>query len=92
MFVRIGFVLRTLENFDSITDAYSKKLCRNYQYAQGRSFFLKVSFIKNPFTFVTLTFVLTIFILAYIMRIFELPYDKLTEGKTLMSTNTDFSN
>ena len=30
MFIRIGFVLRTLENFDSITDAYSKKLCRNY--------------------------------------------------------------
>ena len=30
MFLRIGFLIRTLENYDSITDAHSKKLCRSY--------------------------------------------------------------
>ena len=76
MFWRVYTVLRHLERYHEFTDMYSKKICRTYGFQPGRVFTLKIELLFKP---TRMTFVLTfgtIFLLAFIVRVFELPYEK----------------
>ena len=73
MFLRFFFVLRTVFNFSIYNDEYSKKLCRHHGVSSGIRFTLKCLLNKYPELTIFWLFVITIIVLSYIIRIFELP-------------------
>ena len=74
MFLRIFFLCRSIFNYSIFTDPYSKKLCRSYGFTSGVRFTFKCYFEVHPEQTVVIVFTATIMILAYLMRIFELPF------------------
>ena len=74
MFMRIFFLCRSIFNYSIFTDPYSKKLCRSYGFTSGVRFTFKCFFVVHPEQTVFIVFSSTILILAYLMRIFELPF------------------
>lgn len=74
MFLRIFFLCRSIFNYSIYTDPYSKKLCRSYGFTSGVRFTFKCYFEVHPEKTVLIVFTSTIMILAYLMRIFELPF------------------
>ena len=75
-FARLFFLVRSIFNFSLYTDAYSKKLCQSYGFTSEVRFTFKCLFATNPEKLVVIIFGSTIMILAYVLRIFELPYHK----------------
>lgn len=74
MFLRLFFLFRCLFNYSLYNDAYSKKICRQNGFYPGFRFILKSLFVIEP-TFTVLTlFVCTVFILAYVIRVFEVHF------------------
>lgn len=80
MWLRIFFLVRSIFNYSVYTDAYSKKLCRSYGFSAGVRFTMKCQIKTNPEWTTLILFSNTIFILAYILRIFEIPYFRQQEG------------
>ena len=76
MFFRIGFLYRTLINFNVYADAYSMKLCKLYGFSGGFRFSIKVKMLKNPGQLVLYDFTIQILVMAYILRLVERPYHK----------------
>jgi hypothetical protein len=74
MFLRIFFFCRSMFNYSIYTDPYSKKLCRSYGFTSGVRFTFKCFFVVHPEKTVVVVFTSTVLILAYLMRIFELPF------------------
>jgi hypothetical protein len=74
MFLRLFFLARSIFNYSIFTDPYSKKLCRSYGFTSGVRFTFKCYFEVHPEKTVLIVFSSTILILAYLMRIFELPF------------------
>ena len=76
MFWRLYTVLRHFERYHEYTDSYSKKVCRTFGFYPSRMMTLKIELLENParMTFVLLFF--TIFLLAFMVRVFEIPYEK----------------
>ena len=74
MWLRVYFILRSIFNYSIYTDAYSKKLCQSYGFSSGVRFTFKCYMIGSPEWTVIILFSSTIMILAYILRVFELPY------------------
>ena len=74
MFLRIYFVYKCIFNYSIYTDAYSKKLCKEYGFYPGFRFILKSKFIKYPSQTIFILFLSTILVISYILRIFEVYY------------------
>ena len=74
MFLRIGFAMRTFVNFGTYTDAYSRKLCKQYGFTSGVRFTLKVHMVTNPGKSAIYIVSSSILILSLLMSIFERPY------------------
>jgi hypothetical protein len=77
MWLRVFFLIRSVFNYSVFTDAYSKKLCRSYGFSAGVRFTFKCQIIVNPEWTVLILFGSTVVILAYILRIFEIPFFRL---------------
>jgi len=75
MFVRVYFLLRAIFNYSMYTDTYAKKLCRNYGVSANVRFSFKCLLIRYPGQTIVMTFSLSVLIIAYLLRIFELPYN-----------------
>jgi hypothetical protein len=74
MFMRVVFVFRSVINYSLFMDIYSKRLCATYGFSANTKFALKCYIKDNPGPTVMLTLLASIVILAYLMRLFELPY------------------
>ena len=74
MSVRIYFLIRCVLNYCEFMDAFSKKICRGYGFETGVKFTIKSMLIVNPESTVMYIFFATVFIFAYLIRIFEMPY------------------
>jgi len=73
MFLRVIFLYRSVLNYSLYTDAFTKKLCNEYGFQNNHKFALKCLFNIYPATIVGSTFLLTVFIESYMLRLFELP-------------------
>jgi len=74
MFLRLFFLFRTIANYSSYADAYSKSLCKKYGFTSSVRFAIKCNFVMHPERAFISTFLFSVMVLAYITRIFELPY------------------
>ena len=89
MWFRLFFLIRSIFNYSIYTDAYSKKLCKSYGFTAGARFTLKCQIMVNPEWTVFVLFTSTIFILAYVLRIFELPYFRMQTEATGLNSMMD---
>jgi len=78
MFWRVYTVLRHFERYHEFTDMYSKGVCRTYGFDPGRLFTIKIELLYNPSRMTFMFFFGTIFLLAFMVRVFELPYENHT--------------
>lgn len=76
MFLKLIFLIRNLENFTIYADASTKRICRDYGISGNVRFALKCHFYQNPERTFLWVAVLSTAFLAYILRVFELPYLK----------------
>jgi hypothetical protein len=74
MFFRFYFLFRSLQTNSIYTDPYSRKLCASYGLKAGVRFSFLCKFEVETEKTVLSSFFMTVFVLAYILRIFELPY------------------
>ena len=74
MFLRLYFLFRSYFNYSIYTDAYSKRLCKEYGLYPGFRFIFKSKFVTEPATMILTLFIITIFVISYVLRIFELRY------------------
>ena len=74
MFVRTLFLYRSLINYSVFMDIYSKMICANIGFNPNTRFALKCYIKDNPGPTVLLILMTSVLILAYLMRLFELPY------------------
>ena len=81
MFLRIYFLIRSVFNHSVYTDAFFKKLCREYGFNSGVRFTFKCHLATNPGKTICYLFFGTLMIIAYIYRIFESPFLIDWEGK-----------
>ena len=75
MLFRQYFVIRALFNYNSLSGAYSKRLCKMHDFYPGFRFILKSIFVNYSELTVIVMFVLSTFNLAYVLRVSELRYD-----------------
>jgi hypothetical protein len=71
-------------NYGTYTDAYSRKLCKQYGFTSGVRFTLKVHMVTNPGTAAFLIVFSSTLVLSLLMSIFERPYN-IVNGKTSQS-------
>lgn len=74
MFVRVIFMSRAIINYSIFMDIYSKKLCKSYGFSANVRFAFKCFIRAQPGTTVAIVLLSSVLLLAYLMRIFELPY------------------
>ena len=74
MFVRIYFIFKCIFNYSVYNDAFSKKLCKEYGFYPGFVFIMKTKFVKSPRLTLVFLFSMTVFVLSYIVHIFEIYY------------------
>ena len=74
MFLRIILLVRSLFNFTMYTDLYATKLCDSYGFTANARFTFKCFILRYPLITMIGIFVISVLTLAYILRIFEIPY------------------
>ena len=72
MFLRIFFLIRAVFNYNMYTDVYAKKLCRSYGFTANVRFTFKSLLKTDPAMTVCTTMLLSVVVLAYCMRVFEI--------------------
>lgn len=81
MFIRLAFLFRTLLSYSQYSGVYSKSLCRKYGFSSNVRFALKCSFTMYPERSFVTVFSSSVIVLAYLTRIWEIPYLKeINEG------------
>ena len=90
MFLRVYFVVKWILNQSFYTDAFSKKLCNEYGFYPGFRFVFKSKFIKSPERAIITLFVVTVGILSYITRIFEIYYSLHPETETYYNRDAEY--
>lgn len=78
MFFRIYFLLRTMLNYTIFTDLQARKMCAQHNVKVDLSFCTKALMLTQPGNTMVITSTLSILILSYILRIFEMPYNLAT--------------
>lgn len=74
MFTRVIFVARAVINYSIFMDIYSKKLCKTYGFNSSNTFAIKCFVRSSPGSTISLILVCSVFLIAFALRIFELPY------------------
>jgi hypothetical protein len=74
MFVRTIFMARAVINYSIFMDIYSKRLCKSYGFTANVRFSFKCFVRANPGSTVAIMLTVSVLVLAYLMRIAELPY------------------
>ena len=74
MFLRVFFICRSILNYSVYSDAYFKKLCREYGFNPGVRFTFTCYLATYPERTIIWLFLGTIAIIAYVFRIFEYPF------------------
>ena len=74
MFVRIMFLMRAVINYSIFMDIYSKKLCKSYGFTANARFAFKCFVQSSPGVTVAMILINSVLVLAYLIRVFELPY------------------
>ena len=74
MFVRILFLIRAVINYSIFMDIYSKKLCKSYGFTANVRFAFKCFVRSSPGITVAMILISSVLVLAYSIRVFELPY------------------
>jgi hypothetical protein len=74
MFFRIVFLFRSVINYSIFMDIYSKKLCKSYGFTANVRFAFKCFIRSQAGSTVVCILVSSVLILAYLLRICELPY------------------
>lgn len=81
MFLRLAFLFRTLMSYSQYSGVYSKSLCRKYGFSSNVRFALKCHFTMYPERSFITVFASSVVVLAYLTRIWEIPYLKeINEG------------
>ena len=81
MFLRIYFLIICYFNYSIYNDAYSMKLCRFYGFQANSQFTFKSIILTNPEMTTIALFAFSISILAYLLRIFEMGYYRLSDDE-----------
>lgn len=76
MFYRIYQVVRHYERYHEFTDLESKAICRRFGVYNGRMFSLKCELKFNQYRVIFMLFAGSVTVLAYILRIWELPFEQ----------------
>lgn len=76
MFIRLFFIFRTLANYSVYTDPYSKTVCRKYGFDSSVRFAFKCYLINHPEWSVIIIFGTSVWLLSYILRIYEIVYQR----------------
>ena len=79
MFRRVYFLVRSMLNYTQFRDPYTKKICKAYGFENSVLFTIKSNIEINPETTVSYIFILTLFIFAYVVRVFEMPRFRLDD-------------
>ena len=89
MFVRIYGLIRHLERYTEFTDMNSKKICRDkFGFTSGRLFTIKCELENNQSRTILLLFFVSVAILAFILRVFEIPFDLKTGSNAMKDYGT----
>ena len=79
MFARMYFLVKSCLNYNQFMNPYAKKLCKAYGFEQSVLFTIKSNIQINPEKTVSYLFILTLFLFAYVVRVFEMPRFRLDE-------------
>ena len=74
MFLRLFLLVRTLFNYSKYTDAYAKRVCEHFGFTANTRFCFKCYIVRHPLLTVICTFIFTMTLLAFTLRVFERPY------------------
>ena len=74
MFFRVIFLTRAISNYSVFMDRYSKKICKTYGVTNRNAFAFKCFVNSRPITTIGIILVGSVLLLAFALRIFELPY------------------
>jgi len=74
MWIRIYFLIRAVINYSDFTDIYAKKLCISYGFTANVRYTFKCLLLTHPGRTINSLSLISVLILAYMVRIFELPY------------------
>lgn len=85
MCCRIYFLIRSLLNFTEFMDPYAKKLCKAYGFENSVLFTIKSNLLICPEKTASYIFLVTLFLFAYLIRIFEMPRFRLDGDDTFDS-------
>lgn len=83
MFIRVYEVCRLYERYHDFRKINSKAILRKFSVASDRMFTMKCELYFNPNNFLIILFVISIIILAFILRVFELPFEQSVHNKDL---------
>ena len=75
MFFRIFMIIRHYERYHEFTNLESKVICRRFDVKNSRMFSMKSELKFNQFRVIIVLFASSVSVLAYILRIWELPYE-----------------
>lgn len=76
MFVRFYGFIRHIERYHEFTDLNSKKICQErFGFRSGRMFTIKCELYYRQATTIIYLFLSSVAMLAFILRIFEIPFD-----------------
>ena len=76
MFVRVYEVCRLYERYHDFRKINSKAILRKFGVASDRMFTMKCELYFNSNSFIIVLFVISVTILAFILRVFELPFEQ----------------
>ena len=76
MFVRIFMIVRHYERYHEFTNLESKAICRRFGFNGGKMFTIKAELKFSQFKVITILFSGSVIILAYVLRIWELPFEQ----------------
>ena len=76
MVFRFYYLIRTILEFSIFQDIYSKQICEFYGFEANFKFTIKTYFFKKSEFSVSILFFSTVCILAYLLRLFEIPYHR----------------
>ena len=79
MFLRLIQAISTFENYTQYSDPISLKVCYNYGFKSDSTFALKCQLATDPSGTIIRMFVITVTVLAYVLRIFEIPFYRANE-------------
>ena len=74
MFIRIYFIIRVIFNYSKYSDEFSQKIAHHHGISANMRYAFKARLTRFPSQTITLLFIWSTFVLAYVLRIFEMPY------------------